>query len=408
MGPSGDLNASHHVPPSTTAGDRSGPAAHDLSARAADAARMLGDLACLHAWNGGNTQRVSGESVAISGAVEELARTIDSIASAASATHEQSTEAARIVSETVNQAADAATAIQDIATSFSDIQAQTGLLAGSIRSIADMARDIDSISKQTKLLSLNATIEAARAGEAGLGFGVVAAEVKALSEQTARTTEHISAKLAELDHVIAGMSRAVGSGGERVDSGTRAFKSVSRNMDLVAERVSLADQRIDSISHALHEQKSATTSIAASLTEVARLATQNNTDGKASADLLSEVQATTMALLSALDAGAEHAPLALAAELAVWRGALAQCLVGARSDRAYEHVPLDRLNGLAPAVRSSVDAPLAAIRTAARNMGLKLQEHDVDGAVPFYVTADEQITQVIATLTRSPAAARLS
>ena len=46
--------------------------------------------------------------------------------------------------------------------------------------------------------SLNATIEAARAGDAGKGFAVVASEVKALATQTAKATEDISTKIAEV------------------------------------------------------------------------------------------------------------------------------------------------------------------------------------------------------------------
>ena len=64
-------------------------------------------------------------------------------------------------------------------------------ISSSAKEIFTILESIKSIADQTKMLGLNAAIEAARAGDAGKGFGVVAEEIRKLSESSKQTAEGI-------------------------------------------------------------------------------------------------------------------------------------------------------------------------------------------------------------------------
>lgn len=70
----------------------------------------------------------------------------------------------------------------------------------STEKIKSASQMIKNISHQTNLLALNAAIEAARAGDAGLGFAVVAEEIRKLAEQSNQFTEEIETVVADITY----------------------------------------------------------------------------------------------------------------------------------------------------------------------------------------------------------------
>jgi len=78
--------------------------------------------------------------------------------------------------------------LSDEITNVKNISIEINAILESIKSIADA----------TKILGLNAAIEAARAGEAGRGFGVVAKEIRSLSQNSKET----ALKILELTNKI--------------------------------------------------------------------------------------------------------------------------------------------------------------------------------------------------------------
>ncbi len=173
----------------------------------------------------------------VAAAAEELANSIVEI-------DRRVAEAATTASHGVDLTRTSAQAIESLRASGDRIGTVIGL--------------IQSIAGQTNLLALNAAIEAARAGDAGRGFSVVANEVKALAEQTARATDEIAMQINqmqmatqttidainEIDATIQSIDRITALVKAAVGAQGTATSEIARNVSEVADGTASVDRDI--------------------------------------------------------------------------------------------------------------------------------------------------------------------
>ncbi len=116
--------------------------------------------------------------------------------------HSRAQEAERQITEIALQAhkrgeevARASSLLMNLMVHMDHAAEVAGVLDRESKEIGKLVDGITRIASQTDLLALNAAIEAARAGQHGLGFRVVAGEVRKLAEQSARSAEEVRAKV---------------------------------------------------------------------------------------------------------------------------------------------------------------------------------------------------------------------
>lgn len=206
------------------------------------------------------SQQVSGvrEQAA---AVAETVSTIEEIARTAAT----SKDGAKSVAETAYRAAENGIAghraIEETVSVMAELKDRSASLGISVEAVAGHAREIREIigvvgelAERTNFLAMNAAIEATRAGEHGRGFSVVAAEIKALADQSKAATINVQRMLKDVERAIADAVSATQENARTVERVIQSTTEADRAIGTLAVVASDAAQAAAQIGAAVSQQ----------------------------------------------------------------------------------------------------------------------------------------------------------
>jgi methyl-accepting chemotaxis protein WspA len=156
----------------------------------------------------------------------------------------------------------------------SSITGKLSVLSEKTANINTVVTTITKVADQTNLLSLNAAIEAEKAGEYGLGFAVVAMEIRRLADQTAVATYDIEKMVKEMQSAVAAGVMGMDKFSEEVRRGVDEIRQVSTQLAQIIHQVQTFTPRFQTVNEGMHAQATGALQISETLVQLNEAAQQ--------------------------------------------------------------------------------------------------------------------------------------
>jgi twitching motility protein PilJ len=195
----------------------------------------------------GEAQKARDEVNFITSSIRQMATTAGSSAEAAERTLVASQEGRQAVTETLTEMQNIRREVQAVA------KRVRGLSERSVE-ISEIVETISKIAKQTNLLALNAALEASAAGDAGARFATVAAEVRALAENTTGAVQRVSGLIKSIQDEVQEVLVGVETGNRQVEGGYRVAQQAGQRLEEIATIAGQTAQFAQEISSVTREQ----------------------------------------------------------------------------------------------------------------------------------------------------------
>jgi methyl-accepting chemotaxis protein WspA len=214
-----------------------------------------------------STNEVAAAAKEISATSRELVKTMEEVA-----VMSQSTTMA--ASDSQKDLLRMEATMRQLAEATNSIAARLGVISEKANNINNIVVTITKVADQTNLLSLNAAIEAEKAGEYGLGFAVVAREIRRLADQTAVATLDIEQMVKQMQSSVSTGVMEMDKFATEVGRSVEDVANISTQVGQIIEQVQDLTPRFEVVSQGMETQSQGAQQISEAMTQLSNTSVQ--------------------------------------------------------------------------------------------------------------------------------------
>ena len=227
------------------------------------------------------TQEHSASAAESAAAVAETVATVEQVSQTSRNAAERAKEVSVVAQRSVEVSIAGREALERAVAGMTATKDQVASIAERILALSEQAQavgqiitTVNELAEQSNLVALNAAIEAARAGEAGRAFAVVAAEIRALAEQSKRATASVRTILGDVQKSTAQAVLATEEGNRAVVHAVERVREAGGRIEELSGVIASSARAASQILEATQQQATGVTQISQAMQSITQASSQ--------------------------------------------------------------------------------------------------------------------------------------
>ncbi len=247
--------------------DQVGKSGVQVNSSSTEIAASARELEATVAQQAASVNEVSATSKEISATSEEFADTMKKVA-------EMAARAAELSSSSMTSLGDINATMKRLLEGTTESSAKLQMVSEKMDNITQVITTITKVANQINLLSLNAAIEAEKAGEQGIGFSVVAREIRRLADQTAVATLDIESMIVETQDAMKDGVAAVDAYTDETRTSTEKIAEISVDLLKAIEHTQELVPQFEAVNEGMQMQSRSAAQISEAMWQLSQAAKQ--------------------------------------------------------------------------------------------------------------------------------------